>query len=143
MGELDLRYVDEAAHYRKRTGAPVWMRWGAAAACVCLLAVGGVLITKSKGRTAPNPDMVQVINPIITVDSVEEMERYLDYSVPTLEKEVGAYSVLVVNRYPTMGQIRYADGSEFRIKYGSGDISGIYGGKSVENRVIEGVNVGD
>ena len=40
-----------------------------------------------------------------------------------------------------MGQVDYADGSQFRIQYGSGDISGIYGGTLEESREIAGVSV--
>lgn len=67
-------------------------------------------------------------NPIITVTSVAEMETYLDFHVPVLDKEVKSYSVIVADNYPTTGQVSYEDGSKFRIQYGSGDISGIYGG---------------
>lgn len=52
-----------------------------------------------------------------------------------------AYSVFISDGYPTMGQVDYADGSQFRIQYGSGDISGIYGGTLEESREIAGVSV--
>jgi hypothetical protein len=87
------------------------------------------LMTIGCGKSgAPRPDKVQVVNPLMEVASLEEMERYLDYSVPVLEKEVDAYIVLVFDGYPQMGRIRYADGAVFNMQYGSGDISGIYGG---------------
>ena len=87
------------------------------------------LMTIGCGKSgAPRPDKVQVVNPLMEVASLEEMEQYLDYSVPVLEKEVDAYIVLVFDGYPQMGRIRYADGAVFNIQYGSGDISGIYGG---------------
>lgn len=57
-------------------------------------------------------------------------------------REVESYSVFVIDGYPTMGQVDYADGSEFRVQYGSGDISGIHGGSLVETSEIEGVEVG-
>ena len=93
------------------------------------------LMTIGCGKSgAPRPDKVQVVNPLMEVASLEEMEQYLDYSVPALEKEVDAYIVLVFDGYPQMGRIRYADGAVFNMQYGSGDISGIYGGtlKSTE-----------
>jgi hypothetical protein len=77
---------------------------------------------------APKPDKVQVVNPLMEVASLEEMEKYLDFSVPTLEKDVEAYIVMVFDGYPEMARICYADGVIFNMKYGSGDISGIYGG---------------
>ena len=51
------------------------------------------------------------------------------------------YVVIVVDGYPTVGQIDYADGSEFRIQYGSGDISGFYGSTSDEVKNIDGIKV--
>lgn len=143
MSELDTRYVDEAIGYEKKKAyhKPLLLKLGAMAACLCLIIAGGVMFTQNSGNHIPNPELVQIPNPIITVSSVEEMEEYLDFHVPVLDKEVETCSVLVVDSYPTMGQINYIDGSEFRIEYGSGDISGIYGGTLVESRDIEGVKV--
>lgn len=141
MGELDTKYVDETLNYKKKAKRPDWIKWEAMAACVCLLVAGGVMFTQNSGNVAPNPDIVQIPNPIITVTSVEEMENYLDFDVPVLDKEVVSYSVLVEDSYPTMGQINYADGSEFRMQYGSGDISGIHGGTLEKSKDIEGVKV--
>lgn len=143
MSELDTRYVDEAIRYQKKKvhKKPVWFKLGAMAACLCLMFVGGIMFIQNRGKHVPNPELVQIPNPFITVTSVEEMEEYLDFDVPVLDKEVESYSVLVVDNYPTMGQINYTDGSEFRMEYGSGDISGIYGGALEESRDIEGVNV--
>ncbi len=143
MNELDTMYIDEAIRYRKKKTykKPVWVKLGAMAACLCLVIAGGVMFTRNSGNNVPNPEMVQIPNPFITVTSVEEMEEYLDFKVPVLDKEVETYSVLVEDSYPTMGQIDYADGSEFRIKYGSGDISGIYGGTLEESKDTEGVKV--
>lgn len=38
LSALDGRYVEEAARYRRKHGQSFWVRWGAAAACLCLLA---------------------------------------------------------------------------------------------------------
>ena len=141
LSALDGRYVEEAARYRRKHGQSFWVRWGAAAACLCLLAAGGALLIQGRGRAAPDPQQVQIPNTILTVASAAEMEAYLDFKVPVLEKEVEAYSVFISDGYPTMGQVDYADGSQFRIQYGSGDISGIYGGTLEESREIAGVSV--
>ena len=143
MGELDTRYVEEAIGYKKKKTSKktVWVKLGAMAACLCLVVVGGVMLTQNNGNNVPNPEIVQIPSPIITVTSVEEMEDYLDFDIPILDKEAASYSVFVEDSYPTMGQIDYADGSKFRIKYGSGDISGIYGGTLEESREIDGTKV--
>ena len=110
------------------------------AACVCMLAGCGSV--ENKGETnAPKPELVKVVNPLMTVSSVEEMEKYLDFSVPVLEKEAESYIVLVIDGYPQNGRIRYADGSTFNIKFGSGDVSGIYGGTLEKTEEMDGVTV--
>ena len=95
LSALDGRYVEEAARYRRKHGQSFWVRWGAAAACLCLLAAGGALLIQGRGRAAPDPQQVQIPNPILTVASAAEMEAYLDFKVPVLEKEVEAYSVFI------------------------------------------------
>lgn len=89
----------------------------------------------------PKPESLQVVNPLMKVDSVAEMEKYLDFSIPVLEKEAETYLVLVFDGYPQSGRIRYTDGAVFNVKYGTGDISGIYGGVSEKEEKIEGVTV--
>ena len=37
MSELDTKYVDEALNYKKKSRKPVWVKWGAMAACLCLI----------------------------------------------------------------------------------------------------------
>lgn len=140
LGDMNENYVKEARAVRKAR-KPGWMKWGAMAACLCLLVAGGVLFTRNRGNAAPDPDPVQIPNPIISVASVEEMEEYLDFEVPVLDKEAASYAVFIEDGYLTMGQIEYADGSEFRIQYGSGDISGIHGGTLEKSEKIDGVEV--
>lgn len=36
MSELDTKYVDEALNYKKKAKKPVWVKWGAVAACLCI-----------------------------------------------------------------------------------------------------------
>ena len=37
MSELDTKYVDEALNYKKKAKKPSWVKWGAIAACLCLM----------------------------------------------------------------------------------------------------------
>ena len=39
MSELDSKYIDEAFNYKKKAKKPVWVKWGAMAACLCLIVV--------------------------------------------------------------------------------------------------------
>lgn len=141
VGEVNDSYVEEAASYQKGRKAPLWLRWGAVAACLCVAAVSGAALLHGEERLTPDPAPVEVTNPIITVNTVEEMEEYLDFPVPVLDKETAALSVLVVQGYPVLGQVEYADGSLYRVQYGSEDVSGIYSGETVETRDAAGVQV--
>jgi hypothetical protein len=39
MSELDTKYVDEALNYKKKVKKPVWVKWGAMAACLLVIIV--------------------------------------------------------------------------------------------------------
>ena len=107
--------------------------------CLCLIAtLGGC---GQKQSEAPETGFVQMGNPLVTVDSLQEMESKLGYAVPVLDKEVASYIVLVVNGTAESGRVRYADGSDFNIKKGTGDISGIYGGVLEREETLGGVSV--
>lgn len=92
--------------------------------------------------TKPQPELVQVANPLMEVNSVDEMEKYLDFKVPALDKEVEAYIVIVdENNYPKTARIEYKDGSTFNMEYGSNDVSGIFGGTLEKTEEINKTDV--
>ena len=109
--------------------------------CLSLLIAGSLLSGCGQRNAAPDPEFVQVFNPMMEVSSVKEMEEYLDFSIPVLDKEVDRYIVLVIDGYPTMGRIYYTDGGVFSIQYGTGDISGIYGGSLEKTEPVNGIKV--
>lgn len=37
MSELDSKYIDEALNYQKKAKKPAWVKWGAMAACLCIV----------------------------------------------------------------------------------------------------------
>ena len=138
---IDDELVSGAVEYRRTKKKNSWIKWGAMAACLCLVVGAGIKFSQNGDSTVPNPTPVQVVNPMMTVATVEEIEQYLDFDVPVLDKEVKSYAVIILDSYPTVGQIDYADGSEFRIQYGSGDISGIYGSTPDEVKDVDGIKV--
>ena len=103
---------------------------------ICCMLLGGCGAADNS-----TDEFVQMVNPLATVSSVQEMEAQLGYSVPVLDKEVESYIVLVIDGSAESGRIRYTDGSDFNIKRGSGDISGIYGGAMERQSSINGVPV--
>ena len=82
-----------------------------------------------------------MVNPIVEVASPAEMADMLDFPVPVLDKAIDRCTVLVFDSLPTMGRLYYADGGVFSIQYGTGDISGIYGGACQREAEIGGVSV--
>lgn len=44
MSELDSKYVDEAISYNKKAQKPVWVKWGAVAACLALVCVAAICL---------------------------------------------------------------------------------------------------
>lgn len=112
----------------------------AMAACVCIICAS-VFLFNHFGSNKPHPEAVQLPSPILEVNSLEEMEQYLDFKVPTLSKDVESYVVLVMDDYPTMARIFYTDGSTFSKQHGSGDISGIHGGVFAKTEDVDNVEV--
>lgn len=47
MDELDTKYIDEALNYKKKVKRSPWMKWGAIAACLCLIIATSLLVTNA------------------------------------------------------------------------------------------------
>lgn len=137
IGDIDGEHIRQAKKTVTKSGYKVR---GVMAACLCVIVCGGILLHNvSSGR--PDPEYLQIANPLLEVASEEEMEKYLDFDVPVLEKEVDAYIVIVLDDYPEIGRIIYKDGGIFDMKYGTGDISGIYGGVFIKEEMINHVKI--
>ena len=55
MSELGSKYVDEAVNYKKKVKKPVWVKWGAAAACLAaVIAIGMFIPWQTAEPTPPN-----------------------------------------------------------------------------------------
>lgn len=80
----------------------------------------------------------QVANPIIAVNTIEEMNDYLNYKVPVLDKDVKDYILI---KDTTHAKILYEDNTEFDIDKDEETVSGIYGGAKVKEEIIENMNV--
>lgn len=142
IGDIDDSYIMEAKRNMKVKSKKSYKIWGTIAACLCLVAFGGAMLNANfAADTKPHPEYVQVANPMMEVDSVEEMEKYLDFDVPVLNKEVETYIVFVDDNYPKSARIEYKDGSTFNMSYGSDDVSGIYGGKLEKTEKINKTDV--
>ena len=54
MSELDTKYVDEALNYKKKSPKPFWVKWGAMAACLCLI-ISSMFLLKHAGDCRKSP----------------------------------------------------------------------------------------
>lgn len=113
----------------------------AIAACICIAFTSATMIRDpSEGGNLPGNVMIS--NPITYVDSYDEMEKYLGYSVPILkEKTPKSYVVFASDGRAESGKVQYSDGSELKTMRGSADISGIFGAKLLGDINISGVTV--
>lgn len=143
IGDIDDSYIMGAKKTMKVKSKRSYKIWGTIAACFCLVAFGAAMINYNANLpTKPQPKLVQVANPLMEVNSVDEMEKYLDFKVPTLNKEVEVYIVIVdENNYPKTARIEYKDGSTFNMEYGSKDVSGILGGTLEKTEEINKADV--
>lgn len=141
LNNIDDKYILEAKQEPKKV-IPLWSIKAAftMAACLCVV-LASIFAFNYRSSNQPHPEQVQTPNPLVEVESRSEMERYLDFMVPMLDKDVEAYIVIVDDSYPTIGRIVYADGSVFNMEYGTGDISGIYGGELVKTEKVGAVDV--
>ena len=141
LNNIDDRYITEAKKKSRRVIPLGVIKAGfAMAACLCVVLASVFAFTYQRSNP-PHPEQLQTPNPLMEVTSVSEMERYLDFRVPVLDKDVEAYIVIVDDSYPTLGRIMYADGSIFNMEYGTGDISGICGGELVKTETFGKVEV--
>lgn len=141
LNNIDDRYIAEAKKKSRRVIPLGVIKVGfAMAACLCVVLASVFAFTYQRSNQ-PHPEQLQTPNPLMEVTSVSEMERYLDFRVPVLDKDVEAYIVIVDDSYPTLGRIMYADGSIFNMEYGTGDISGICGGELVKTETFGKVEV--
>ena len=84
-------------------------------------------------------NVVQIPNPIVSIDSLNELSNYLGLSTEKFDfKEIKK-----INKYQNeiFGEIIYKDDSTLRISKGKSDNSGIYGSSLVEETVINNVEV--
>ena len=78
MSELDDKYVDEAVHYKKteKTRKSAWVKWGAAAACFCVVAASAALANKM----IQNEPSRQIEMAAPAADAPDGMRKFMNYN---------------------------------------------------------------
>ena len=79
LGDINEKYVNEAREYRKAK-KPVWVKWGAMSACLCLVVVGALVVPSLINNTPvgdiDTPPIVADIAPMVCING----ELYRDAS---------------------------------------------------------------
>lgn len=97
----------------------------------------GIFVVINKNYNDENN--VLIPNPMISIDSLDELEKYLGISSLKLDfKEID--NIIKYNN-EVLGQVTYKDGSVLRISKDNNDNSGIYGSRLRNEITINNVNV--
>ena len=97
-----------------------------------------LLFTGCSNNKNVDDNNVTISNPIIEVNSKEELEDIVGYSIPLLDKEVENFYVIKDIKHV---RIYYKDDSVFEMAKGNDDISGIYGAILEKEEKINNINV--
>lgn len=94
IGDISDKKIKEAKRVRK-VKQPIWLKWGAMAACLCLLAIGGFLINLHKPvnfNSMINRGSVETAMYMTTIPIDERIACYQQMNIKgnKLEKYVGA-----------------------------------------------------
>ena len=85
LSKVDEQYIMEAAPSKQKTSKPVWAKWVAAAACLCLVAGGLFAIARPRGTTPDNSgELPQIAIPKYQNDGMG-FEGLMYYSAEELE----------------------------------------------------------
>ena len=89
MSELDNQYIDEALNYKKRVKKPAWNKWVAIAACLCLIAAVGIMISFGEHQDTVTAPMITIMdrNYVAPNMPVEELPEEYHYLRDLTEKE--------------------------------------------------------
>ena len=103
--------------------------------CICIVLIG-VLTFNKKTNT-------QIPNPLLEVQNISEMKKYLGFDVIKLDKEVENYIVIKNDKEYYHARIEYKDKTRFDMEKvtSSENPSGIYGAKLTKEETINDVKV--
>ena len=101
MNEMDNKYIEEIFQYKKRARKPAWIKWGAMAACLCLLVGGAVMYQSLNAPSRPGAgpgvqtggSVSETVDPIISSLAVYPAASLIDY--------FRGECLIVINKAPT------------------------------------------
>lgn len=98
MSELDSKYIDEALNYKKKAKKPGWVKWGAMAACVCLLCIG-ILSLSRIFQNPSQPSTPQVNFPPSQEETFVEISSLLTEKSFDTEAELEETATVPISQY--------------------------------------------
>lgn len=75
MSELDSKYIDEAINYKKKVKKPIWVKWGAVAACLGLVAASAFTVSHFVGND--RIPQIEMVSP--AADAPTAMRKYMNF----------------------------------------------------------------
>ena len=115
MSELDTKYVDEALNYKKKSRKPVWVKWGAMAACLCLIVAAIITVPsmlnpqeidsgEAGGLAGGNENVSE--NILQFPDTIKTIEvTYLVYS-SEISRELSQDEIVAIKEWATALKVR-------------------------------------
>lgn len=101
MGEIDSKYIEEAIRYQQTGRKSVWMKWGVSAACLCLLFLGGLSLTRllqNSPFSAVPPELPPIqgqtfvsVSSLLAEESAAHQEMSLETALVPVEPYQGIY----------------------------------------------------
>lgn len=134
IANIDTLEKLELAKNKKSINISKFFKLSIGAVLTCSLFIGLILIKDN------NNEPIKIPEPIIEVNELSEMKKYLGFIPSILQKQVNIYQIINDDEAP-ISEIIYVDNSRFRMSLKNGDISGIYGGTLENEMIIKTFNI--
>ena len=92
ISEVNDKYYEEAANYQPKQKKRPWVKWGAIAACLCLVIVGSFLVPHILEDDNNNPNVNPAAYPYVMVNNIIyliDSEGYVASELPSGYVEIG------------------------------------------------------
>ena len=127
MSEFDTKYVDEALNYKKKAKKLIWVKWGAIAACLCLVIIGSFVMPNILDGNHDNPNVMPATYPYVMVNDVIYLIDPEGYATSELPDEYLEIGKVEGNASADKAQNWYSQGCKVgEVIYQSSDISEVF-----------------
>lgn len=112
MSELDTKYVEEAINYKKKAKKPIWIKWGAVAACLALVCVAAISLFPNNNDSVTTSGIADAA-PMIYVNDTLYKQSTLQTSFSELKDDfvyLGIIESDITNFQGTNDAEDYLDG---------------------------------